>query len=136
MLLKHASDCYGLRVYFYSIKFLFLLCFVCLGTSVQCAANFTLSENRNIAEIDVNTTLSFCFVIPLTPVHTCNLNNIPLVNSTENYVINLGYLAINNWTSVNLNNRAVNTLECEAGEPSVYNVFYANFYSLSKYSSL
>ena len=108
----------------------------CSGSSVQCPANFTLSQKRSVAEIDVNTTMSFCFMIPSTPVDTCELNNIRIINSTENYVTNLGYLVINNWTSVNLNNRAVNTLECEAGEPSVKSIFYVNFYSLSKYSSL
>ena len=114
-------------------KFYFCYVLFCSGSSVQCPANFTLSKNRNVAEIDVNTTMSFCFVIPSTPVDTCELNNIRLVNSTENYITNLGYLVINNWTSVNLNNRVLNTLECEAGEPSVKNTFYANFYSLSKY---
>ena len=113
-----------------------MLCFVCSGSSVQCPANFTLSEKRNVAEIDVNTTVSFCFVIPSTPVHTCQLNDIRLVNSTENYITNLGYLVINNWTSVNLNNGDINTLECHAGDPSAQRVFYANFYSLSKFSSL
>ena len=103
------------------------------GSSVQCPANFTLSENRNIAEIDVNTTMSFCFVIPSTPVHTCELNNIGITNSTENYVTDLGYLVINNWTSVYWNNRNVNTLECEAGDLGAQELFYANFYSLSKY---
>ena len=106
----------------------------CPGSSVQGPANFTLSENRNVAIIDVNTTMSFCFVIPLTPVQTCELNDIQLVNSTENYITNLGYLVINNWTSVNLINRNLNTLECEAGDPSVQELFYANFYSLSKSS--
>ena len=94
--------------------------FLYSGSSVQCPANFTLSENRNVTVIDVNTTKSCCFVIPLTPVHTCELDNIRLVNSTENYVTNLGYLVINNWTSVNLNNRDLNTLDCDAGEP--YNI--------------
>ena len=73
-------------------------------------------------------------MIPLTPVHTCELNNIRLVNSTENYVTNLGYLVINNWTSVNLNNRDLNTLDCDAGEPNELTTFYANFYSLGKHS--
>ena len=99
-----------------------------------CPANFTLSENRNVAEIDVNTTMSFCFVIPLTPVHTCELNDIAIINSTENYIINLGYLVINNWTSVNLNNENINTLLCDAGDRNVQEQSYANFYSLSKYS--
>ena len=103
---------------------------------MQCPENFTLSEKQNVAEIDVNTTMSFCFVIPLTPVHTCELNNIEVVSSTENYITNLGYLVINNWTSVNLNHGDLNTLECDAGDPSAQRVFYANFYSLSKSSSL
>ena len=107
----------------------------CSGRSVQGSSNFTLSENRNVAEIDVNTTMSFCFMIPSTPVHTCELNNIGIINSIENTINNLGYLVINNWTSVNLNNGDLNTLECEAGDPSVLKVFYANFYSLSKYST-
>ena len=106
----------------------------CPGSSVKCPANFTLSENRNVAVIDVNTTMSFCFVTPSTPVHTCELNNIAIINSTENYIINLGYLVINNWTSVNLDNGDLNTLECEAGDPGVQELFYANFYSLSKSS--
>ena len=106
------------------------------GSSVQCPANFTLSENRNVAVIDVNTTMSFCFVIPSTPVHTCELNNIEVVYSTENYITNSSYLVVNNWTSVNLNNRDLNTLVCDAGEPNELANFYANFYSLSKYSSL
>ena len=76
--------------------------------------------------------MSFCFVIPLTPVHTCGLNNIRLVNSTENYITKLGYLVINNWTSVNLNHGDLNTLECEAGDGSALKLFYTNFYSLSK----
>ena len=98
-----------------------------------CPANFTLSENRNVTVVDVNTK-SCCFVIPLTPVHTCELDNIRLVNSTENYVTNLGYLVINNWTSVNINNRDLNTLDCDAGEPNELTTCYANFYSLSKHS--
>ena len=80
--------------------------------------------------------MSFCFVIPLTPVHTCELNNIEVVYSTENYITNSSYLVVNNWTSVNLNNRDLNTLDCDAGEPRKLATFYANFYSLSKYSSL
>ena len=116
-------------------KFYFC-CLVCTGSCVQCPANFTLSENRNVAEIDVATTMSFCFVIPSTPVYACELNDIQLVYSTGNYITNLGYLVINNWTSVNFYNRYRNTLECEAGERSVQEVFYANFYSLSKYLSL
>ena len=116
-------------------KFYFC-CFVCSGSSVQCPANFTLSEKQNVAEIDVNTTMSFCFVIPLTPVHTCEMNNIGIVYSSENYITNLGYLVINNWTSVNLNYGDLNTLECDAGDPSAQGVFYANFYSLSTFSSL
>ena len=101
---------------------------------MQCPASFTLSVNRKVAEIDVNTTMSFCFEIPSTPVHTCELNNVGTTNSTENYITNLGYLVINNWTSVNLNNRNINTLVCDAGDHSVQDLFYANFYSLSKYS--
>ena len=101
---------------------------------MQCPANFTLSENRSVAVIDVNTTMLFCFVIPLTPVHTCELNGIAIINSTENYITNLGYLVLNNWSSVNLNNRNINTLVCDAGERSVQELFNANFYSLSKYS--
>ena len=73
-------------------------------------------------------------MIPLTLVDTCELNNIQLVNSSENYITNLGYLVINNWTSVNLNNRDLNTLECDAGEPNELTAFYANFYSLGKHS--
>ena len=107
----------------------------CPGSSLQCTAHFTLSEKRNVAVIDVNTTMSFCFVIPLTPVDICELNNIVVVNSTENYITNLGYLVINNWTSVNLNNRDLNTLDCDAGEPNELAAFYANFYSLSKSST-
>ena len=106
----------------------------CSGSSVQCPTHFTLSENRNVAEIDVNTTMSFCFVIPLTPVDTCEVNDIAIINSTENYITNFGYLVINNWTSVSINNGDLNTLECDAGDPSVQEQFYANFYSLSKYS--
>ena len=101
---------------------------------MQCPATFTLSGNRSVAEKDVDTTMSFCFVIPLTPVHTCELNGIGIINSTENYITNLGYLVINNWTSVNLNNRNINTLVCDAGDRTVQELFYANFYSLSKYS--
>ena len=106
----------------------------CSGPSVQGSSNFTLSENRNVAEIDVNTTMSFCFMIPSTPVHTCELNNIGIINSIENYITNLGYLVINNWTSVNINNGDLNILVCDAGDRSVQELFYANFYSLSKYS--
>ena len=104
----------------------------CPGSSLQCPAHFTLSDKRNVAEIDVNTTMSFCFVIPLTPVHTCELNNIGITNLTENYITNLGYLVINNWTSVNLNNGDLNTLVCDAGDRSVREQYYANFYSISK----
>ena len=113
-------------------------CYVlfCSASSVQCPANFTLSEKRSVAVIDVNTTMSFCFMIPLTPVHTCELNNIEVVYSTENYITNLSYLVVNNWTSVNLNNGYLNTLECDAGDPNELTTVYANFYSLSKYSSL
>ena len=118
----NAGNLFFVRVFFYS------------GSSVQCPANFTLSENRNVTVIDVNTTKSCCFVIPLTPVHTCELNNIRLVNSSENYVTNLGYLVINNWTSVNLNNGDLNTLECDAGKPNELTTFYANFYSMGKHS--
>ena len=107
----------------------------CPGSSLQCPAHFTLSENRNVAEVDVSTTMSFCFVIPSTPVHTCELNNIGITNSTENYITNLGYLVINNWTSVNINNRDLNTLVCDAGESHELAAFYASFYSLSKYST-
>ena len=108
----------------------------CPGSRVKCPSNFTLSETQSVAVIDVNTTMSFCFVIPSTSVHTCELNGVEVAYSSENYITNLGYLVINNWTSVNLNNGDLNTLECEAGNPSVQKVFYANFYSLSKFSSL
>ena len=116
----------------------FYICYIlfCSGSSAQCPTNFTLSEKRNVAEIDVNTTMSFCFVIPLTPVHTCELNGIGIINSAENYITNLGYLVLNNWTSVSLNNGDINTLECDAGDASAQKVFYANFYSLSKFSLL
>ena len=113
-------------------KFYFCYALFCSGSSVQCPANFTLSEKRNVAEIDVNTTMSFCFVIPSTPVHTCELNNIVITDSTENYITNLGYLVINNWTSVNINNGDLNTLVCDAGDSTVREQSYANFYSLSK----
>ena len=99
----------------WKFHFCYILC--CSGSSVQCPASFTLSD-RNVAEIDVNTTMPFCFVIPSTPVHTCELNNIVVVKSTENYITNLGYLEINNWTSVNLSNEDLNILECEAGDNS------------------
>ena len=126
----YCSELYKNNCIFYSCYLLF-----CSGFSVQCPANFTLSENRNVAVIDVNTTLSFCFVIPSTPVHICKLNGIAIINSTENYITNLGYLVINNWTtSVSLNNRNINTLVCDAGDRSVQEQSYANFYSLSKYS--
>ena len=114
-------------------KLYFCYVLFCSGSSVRCPANFTLSEKRSVAEIDVNTTMSFCFVIPFTPVHTCELNNIGIINSAENYITNLGYLVINNWTSVNINNRDLNTLVCDAGGRTVQELFYANFYSLSKY---
>ena len=117
-------------------KFHFCYVLFCSGSSAQCPANFTLSEKRSVAEIDVNTTMSFCFLIPLTPVHTCELNNIVVVYLTENYITNWSYLVIDNWTSVNLNNRDLNTLVCDVGDYSTQTLFYANFYSLSKYSSL
>ena len=108
----------------------------CPGSSVQCPANFTLSDNRNVAEIDVNTNMSVYFTIPFAPVVMCILNDIEMIYSIENYITELDDLVINNWTSVNLNHGDLNILKCDAGRFSIRKTFYVNFYSRSKHFNI
>ena len=54
-----------------------------------------------------------------------------IVSSTKN-IITSDTLIINDWTSVNLDNRHLNQLQCDAGEPAELAKFYAMFFSLSK----
>jgi len=57
--------------------------------------------NINTAEIDVNTTLSFCFIVPRSPIVYCRLNRREVINSTQNvtfipYEDNVAVM-INDW---------------------------------------
>jgi len=109
--------------------------YVDLGTAQSCTTNFTLSLNRNVTEIDINTTISFCFLLPAAPIVSCELGGV-LVNSSNDIVFTesggMGIVKINNWNVVNLDNGNLNILECESGGPSIRERYYANFYSLSE----
>ena len=86
-----------------------------------------------MAEIDINTTTSFCFIIPVTPIVACQLNGAALTNSPPSIVVREPLIIINNWTAVNLDNRNLNHLQCDLGTPANQDSYYANFYSLSKF---
>ena len=102
------------------------------GASQDCSRNFTLTGDRNVAEIDINTTTPFCFVAPVTPIVTCSLNGVAVTSSPPAVVFNEPNVMINDWTAVNLDNRNRNQLQCGLGDPAVHDTYYANFYSLSK----
>ena len=93
---------------------------------------------RNVAVTDVNTTTPFCFEVPLTPILSCALNNRVIYGTSSSSNVSIsefsssGIVMINDWSTVHLDHRHQNQLECEAGEPSVLSSFYGNFYSLSK----
>ena len=103
------------------------------GALQDCSRNFTLTNDRNAAEIDVNTTTPFCFIAPVTPIVTCSLNGVAVTSSPPAVVYNEPNVMINDWTAVNLDNRNQNQLQCELGVPADRETYYANFYSLSKY---
>ena len=107
--------------------------FFCPVASQDCSRNFTLSRDRNAAEIDINTTTSFCFIAPVTPIDECRLNGAAVTSSPPAVVFNESNVIINDWTAVNLDNRNPNQLQCELGAPADRETYYANFYSLSKY---
>ena len=108
---------------------------ICLGpvASWDCFRNVTLTLNRSMAEIDINTTTPFCFILPITPIASCLLNGEAVTSSPPAVVFNVPSVMINNWTTVNLNHRDLNQLQCDAGVPAVQETFFSNFYSLSKY---
>ena len=100
------------------------------GASQDCSRNFTLTNDRNAAEMDINTTTPFCFIAPVTPILTCSLNGAAVTSSPPAVVFNEVNVMINDWTAVNLDNRNLNQLQCALSNGVIY---YANFYSLSKY---
>ena len=101
--------------------------------SQDCFINVTLTLNRSMAEIDINTTTPFCFIVPVTPIAVCSLNGAAVTSSPPAVVFNEPNVMVNDWTAVNLDNRNPNQLQCDAGVPAVQETYYANFYSLSKY---
>ena len=74
--------------------------------------------------------MPFCFMVTLTPLVNCTLNSMIIVSSTKNIITSDTFI-INDWTSVNLDNRRLNQLQCKAGQPTDRTAFYANFFSLS-----
>ena len=108
------------------------MCIFCPVASQDCSRSFTLSLDRNVAEIDINTTTSFCFIAPVTPIATCQLNGAAVTSSPPAVVFNEPNVIINDWTAVNLDNRNLNQVQCELGVPAIRETYYANFYSLSK----
>ena len=108
------------------------ICF-CPGASQDCFRNLTLVNNRNMAAIDINTTTTFCFIAPVTPIVRCQLNGAKLTNFPPSIVFREPFVIIYDWTAVEVDNRAINILNCELGRPAHQETHYANFYSLSKF---
>ena len=94
-----------------------------------------MSTNSRRDPIDVNTTLPFCFIVPQSPIVKCELNNENVNNSATIFPSgNNVAVMINDWITVNLYNAEINSFKCEAGLPASVAVYYATFYSLSKYT--
>ena len=93
-----------------------------------------MSTNSRPDPIDVNTTLPFCFIVPQSPIVKCELNNENVINSTKSFPSgNNVAVMMNDWIAVNVNNAKINSFKCEAGSPASAEIYYAMFYSLSKY---
>jgi len=109
--------------------------FICLALAYLCRTNFTLHIDRRPPAIDVNTTVSSCFVLPASPVVSCVLGGTTLMTSPDiqyDVLGSYGIVLIKNWTSLDIINLNLITLQCNAGALPDSQTYRVRFYSLSK----
>ena len=64
---------------------------LCPGASQDCSRNVTLTLDENVTEININTTTTFCFIVPVMPIAECQLNDAAMASSPPGITLNEPY---------------------------------------------